>query len=141
MIEINNLETKLDKDGFIVSDIKGVSMLPLLKQGKDRVILSKINKPLNKYDVVLYKVNNKYILHRIIDINNDDYVIRGDNCINKEIINKTNILGILIAFYRKDEYIEVTEEMNKKCYFSSNNSILFRRIKAKIRRMLFNKDE
>ena len=129
MIEINNLETKLDKDGFIVSDIKGVSMLPLLKQGIDRVIVSKVTKPLNKYDVVLYKVKNNYVLHRIIDISGEKLTIRGDNCFNNEYVHKKDVLGILTAFYHKNGYIEITDSFNKKCYYRAKIKYLLRKIK------------
>lgn len=138
MIEVKDLEDKLNKDGFVVSEIKGVSMHPLLKQGRDRVIISKVNRPINKYDVVLYKANNNYVLHRIIDINGDNLLIRGDNCINSENVNIKDVLGILVSFYRENEYIEINNEMNYRCYKTSSNSLLFRRIKYKILRVIKN---
>ena len=135
MLELKDIENKLNTDGFIVSDIKGVSMLPLLKQGRDRVIITKLSRPLKKYDIVLYKTKSDYVLHRIIDINENKLLIRGDNCINTESINTSDVLGILTAYYRKDEYIELTDKINEECFIKSNNSVLFRRIKAKLKRV------
>ena len=135
MLELKDIENKLNTDGFIVSDIKGVSMLPLLKQERDRVIITKLSRPLKKYDVVLYKTKSDYVLHRIIDINENKLLIRGDNCINTESINTSDVLGILTAYYRKDEYIELTDKINEECFIKSNNSVLFRRVKAKLKRI------
>lgn len=135
MLELKDIENKLNTDGFIVSDIKGVSMLPLLKQERDRVIITKLSRPLKKYDIVLYKTKSDYVLHRIIDINENKLLIRGDNCINTESINTSDVLGILTAYYRKDEYIELTDKINEECFIKSNNSVLFRRIKAKLKRI------
>ena len=40
-------------------------MLPMLREGKDSVVLSKISEPLRKYDVVLYqRRNGQYVLIR-----------------------------------------------------------------------------
>ena len=47
---------------------RGVSMLPLLRQGRDAVVLSPLPERLRKYDVVLYRRRNgQYVLHRIVE--------------------------------------------------------------------------
>ena len=57
-------EVLLDK-GVIIYTNKGYSMLPLLRQKKDLIEIRK-KEPgrCKKYDVVLYKRDKKYILHR-----------------------------------------------------------------------------
>ena len=63
---------------------------------------------MKKYDVPLYKVGEKYVLHRIIKVLPDGYVICGDNCINKEYnIKDENILGVLTEVYRNDKKINM----------------------------------
>ena len=60
----------------------GVSMLPLIRQGRDAFILRAVKpgETLKKWDVVLYKrPPDAYVLHRIIDVKNDAYDILGDN--------------------------------------------------------------
>ena len=129
MIEIKDLEEKFNHDGFIISDIKGTSMLPVLKEGINKVVIGKVNRDLYKYDVVLYKVKNKYILHRIIDINDDELVIRGDNCITNEYVMKHNVLGILLAYYDENGYIELTDSYNRRCYYRAKIKYILRKIK------------
>ena len=132
MIEDKDLLNKLNKEEFVVCEIHGTSMFPLLKQGRDKVIITKLQDTLNKYDVVLYKAKNAFVLHRIIDIKDKELIIRGDNCINKEYINTDNVIGILKAIYRKGKYIEVNKKINKKYYLLSNSTYLFRKLISKI---------
>lgn len=124
----NNIEEKLLKDDFVISSINGNSMSPFLNEHINRVVISKLNRDIHLYDIVLYKTNNKYVLHRVIGINDNEYVIRGDNRLLEEYIQKDKILGILIAYYSKDEYIEINDDINKKWYKRSKNTLLLRKI-------------
>ena len=82
----------------------GTSMLPLIKQGRDLFTIEKKGEErCKKYDVVLYRRPPKqYVLHRIIKVRESDYVILGDNCVNKEYgITDADILGVMTGFVRK----------------------------------------
>ena len=58
---------------------RGISMLPMLRQGIDSVILSPAPETLKKYDLPLYRRDNgKYVLHRIVDAG-ATYTCVGDN--------------------------------------------------------------
>ena len=65
----------------------GVSMLPLLKQGRDSFTVREVKQgeSCKLWDVVLYKRGtDQYVLHRIIKVYEDSYDILGDNCIGIE---------------------------------------------------------
>ena len=82
----------------------GVSMLPLLKQGRDSFTVREVkpDESCKIWDVVLYKRGTHYVLHRIIKIYNDSYDILGDNCIGIERrIPKTDVLGVMTEFTHK----------------------------------------
>lgn len=82
----------------------GVSMLPLLKQGRDSFTVHEVkpDESCKIWDVVLYKRGTHYVLHRIIKIYNDSYDILGDNCIGIERrIPKTDVLGVMTEFTHK----------------------------------------
>lgn len=106
-----SIEELLDRDGQIIYTNKGVSMMPLLRQDKDLLIIKKRGlEPLKKLDVVLFKRrkdNSKdaYVLHRILEVYDDSYLIIGDNCIGKEIVKDENILGILVGIIRNNKQI------------------------------------
>lgn len=129
MIEVDNLEKRIEEEGFIVSNIKGISMLPFLKQNRDNVVITKVDKPIEKYDVVLYKSNNNYVLHRVIDINGDELLIKGDNTISSEKVNIKQVLGILKSKYNKKGYVEVNSDINKRYYDLSNKYLFLKKIR------------
>lgn len=83
----------------------GVSMLPLLKQGRDSFTISEVkpDEACRIWDVVLYKRGtNQYVLHRIIKIHEDTYDILGDNCIGIERgIDRKDVLGVMTEFIHK----------------------------------------
>ena len=55
--------------------VKGHSMYPLLRNGKDEVTLSPLEKVPAVNDIVLFRYHGKHILHRIISIEGDTYTI------------------------------------------------------------------
>ena len=102
----------LDNRGYLVYTNVGISMMPLLRQGKDVMeIRKKGPERCKKYDAVLYKVNDRYILHRIIKVRENDYVIVGDNCFRREYgIKDSQILGVLTGIVRNGKHISVTDK-------------------------------
>ncbi len=94
-------EEYLEQHGEMTYSNVGISMLPLLKQGRDLfTVRQKGTERCQKYDVVLYRrPPSSYVLHRIIQVRKDDYVILGDNCINKEYgIRDSDIIGIMVSY-------------------------------------------
>jgi hypothetical protein len=76
--------------------LKGNSMFPLLRNGKDSVILEKcLSSDLNPMDVVLFRYRGSYVLHRIIQRTGDELLIQGDGsivameqCSIKDVVGK-----------------------------------------------------
>ena len=101
----------LRRDGFLVYKTQGVSMRPLFKQNRDLVTIKPYHGRLKKYDVPLYPKKNGsgYLLHRIIEVRENDYVIRGDNTFVKEYgITDDDIIGVLTDFKRKGKSYSVS---------------------------------
>ena len=108
----STIEEHLAKTGKFIYSNKGVSMLPLIRQGGDLIRVEPIKGKLKKYDVVLYKRSEGlYVLHRIIKVRDYDYVICGDNCWTKEYVNDQRIIGVLTAVIRDGKEIPVTHWM------------------------------
>ena len=73
-------EEILEKDGRVITHVVGGSMLPLLHDRESIVIVEDVNRvPPRRGDVVLYRMSGRYILHRVLRIEREEYVIRGDN--------------------------------------------------------------
>ena len=103
-----SIEKQLQEEGFYVSTTVGVSMKPMLRNRRDRVILRpvKAGEILFKYDLPLYRrPDGKYVLHRIIGVCDGYYIIRGDNTFVKEKIPEEWILGYVSEFYRGEKHI------------------------------------
>ena len=96
-------EEILKRDGVLVYKTQGVSMRPMLKQNRDLVTIRPVSGRLKKYDVPLYrKKGGGYLLHRIIAVTENGYVIRGDNTYVKELnVTDNDFVGVLTAFKRK----------------------------------------
>ena len=88
---------------------RGISMLPMLRQGIDTVTLSPAPEKLKKYDLPLYqRPDGKYILHRIVKAG-DTYTCAGDNQFTLEPgVRQDQIIAIVTAFSRGDREIPVT---------------------------------
>ena len=86
-------------------------MLPMLQQGRDSfTVKRKTAERCEKYDVVLYRrPPDSYVLHRIIAVRPKDYVILGDNCINREYVSDADIIGVLTSFTHKGRAYQVTD--------------------------------
>jgi len=110
------IEAELDKHGYYASVTRGPSMQPLFRTHRDMVIIKRPSAPLKKYDVVLYTGGgNRYTMHRIIGVKDDEYVIRGDNTFKKEHVPKQNVIGVLTEFNRKGKH-HSTDELLFKIY-------------------------
>lgn len=110
-----SIEKQLREEGFYVSTTVGVSMKPMLRNRRDRVILRPLQpgEILSKYDLPLYRrPDGKYVLHRIIGVCDGYYIIRGDNTYQKEKVPFEWILGVVTEFYRGDRHVTA----DKKAY-------------------------
>ncbi|MBO5879453.1 MAG: S24/S26 family peptidase [Clostridia bacterium] len=96
------IEQQLKNKGSYASITKGCSMQPLFKTRRDMVVIEPLSREPKKYDVVLYRgAGAEYILHRIIKVCPEFFVIRGDNTYVKEFVPKENVIGVLTTFNRK----------------------------------------
>lgn len=107
----SSFEDELARRGRLVYTCVGTSMLPMLRQRRDLLIIEKPAGPLKKYDVPLYRRDSgKYILHRILQVRPDGYVLCGDNQWRRERgVKDRQILGVLTAFVRDGKQIPVTD--------------------------------
>ena len=104
-----SFEEELERSGKLVYTTVGTSMNPMIKQDRDLSIIEKPKGRLKKYDVAFYKrPNGQYVLHRVVKVLDDGYVILGDNCVNKEFnIKETQILGVLVSLVRNGKEVDL----------------------------------
>lgn len=102
-----SIEQLLKQQGYHISTTSGSSMYPMLRDRRDTIIVYAVEGRLKKYDVPLYKAGGNYILHRIIEVKPDYYVVRGDNCFQKEIVRDEQIIGVLTEVYRGEKKVHL----------------------------------
>lgn len=110
MRSMSDFRTELQKHGKIIYTNVGDSMMPLIKQGRDVLIISR--KPqgrLKRYDIPLYQRDSgQYVLHRILKVRPNDYVICGDNRSHTETgITDRHIIGVLTGIIRNGKEISL----------------------------------
>lgn len=88
----------------------GISMLPMLREGRDSVVLSPAPERLRKYDLPLYRRDNgAYVLHRVTEAGNT-YTCIGDNQFTTESgVRRDQIIAVVTGFRRNGRDHTVTE--------------------------------
>ena len=89
---------------------QGISMLPMIRQGIDKVVLSPISGELRKYDLPLYQRDDgHFVLHRIVTTA-ETYTCIGDNQFELEHgLRHDQMIAVVTAFYRGDKLHSVNE--------------------------------
>lgn len=89
---------------------RGISMLPMLRQGIDSVTLSPLPEKLKKYDLPLYQRDNgKYVLHRVTAVG-ETYTCMGDNQFAPETgLRQDQMIALVTAFTRGEKEYRVTD--------------------------------
>lgn len=118
MNEFTSIKEILDKTGKYTGLTSGCSMEPLIHHKKDNIIVVKNEGRLNKYDVPVYVTpSGKYIMHRIVKVCDDHYVIVGDNMLTKEYVTDDMICGVLVGFYKNGKkYVDCKNSLSYKLY-------------------------
>ncbi len=147
--DLKNVEELLKTRDEVMTRTRGISMRPLLRQGRDIVVIKKPQFPLKVGDAPIYKVKNKkeLVLHRILKVNDDgSYIIRGDNLFFKEHVFENQIVGVMRAFYREGKHCECEKSLKYKVYVFLNRisyplrclwSVRLRPLLSKIKHKIF----
>ncbi len=124
---------------------KGTSMLPLIVQTRDSVVLKRNTQiPARKHDIAFYRRRNgQFVLHRVMEICADGtYTMCGDNQVALEKgIEKEQIIAYVSAIYRKEKCVKMESGAYAAYVFLWTKMplrrflFLFRRAKNKIVRI------
>ena len=134
----SNFERELAQNGYLIYRNEGDSMLPLIKQNRDLMVIEKLNRSAKKYDAVLYKRDNgQYVMHRIIGSDSQGFILCGDNRYDKEYaVRNEQILGVLTAVVRDGKEIKTNSFKSRLYVHLWCDFFLVRRLILRIKRML-----
>lgn len=81
--------------GYSIFSTETGSMSPTMEKGD--IVIVKIGEQVQEKDIITYKKNNAFITHRIIKIDGDSIIAKGDNNnIQDEEITKASIVGKVV---------------------------------------------
>ena len=105
------VEQELQENGHVRFRVKGTSMQPMLRNGRDEVLLkARGNREPKVGDICLFRFNGSHILHRCIRIQGPVFYMRGDNILHKEEhCGIDGVLGMVEKIYR-DEVIYLPDD-------------------------------
>lgn len=104
------IEEVIAQQGYYAGPTVGISMLPMLKERRDTIVVRAKTEKLKPLDVALYRRGNAYVLHRVLYPTDTGYIIRGDNCYSDENIPEEDVFGVLTEFFRKDKHYYCTDK-------------------------------
>lgn len=110
------IEDSLEKHGIFASRTRGTSMWPVFRTHRDTVYIVKPEGKLRPRDIALYtSPDGRYIMHRVIRVKKDEYIIRGDNTYITEHVPHDRVIGILMEFDRKGKH-HTTKDFSFRLY-------------------------
>lgn len=135
-IKENKIEEIIARDGVYVSTTVGTSMMPMLRDRRDTVVITPVSGRLKKYDVALYRSGEKYFLHRVVKVLPDSYVFCGDNrTVLEKGIRDDDVIGRLSEVWRGEKKLDL-DGFGYKFYSKARVATHWlRRIAARIRRV------
>lgn len=121
----------------------GTSMMPLIREGVDRVVLVKAD-TVKAGDAVFYlRDNGQFVLHRIVKVKNGEYIMCGDNQAGLEYgITDKHILAKMKAVIRDGQIIDETNAKYRRYVKGLGRRRFKKRVRGflgRIKRKIFKK--
>lgn len=103
------IEERLASGHSVTFSPCGVSMLPMLREGRDTVTLSPLPDRLKKHDLPLYRrENGQFVLHRIVRVGKTYRCIGDNQFLYEDGVTHGQMIAVVSAFTRDGRVIPVT---------------------------------
>lgn len=131
------IKEQLKCNGEVSFTPKGRSMMPLLRDNQDTVTIGKTGKQLKKYQMVLYvRKTGQYVLHRVVKVERDGYVMRGDNqLIDESGVQAEQIIGVVNSFKRNGKLYKTTNKIYRLYCVIWINTVKIRSVMKRCRKI------
>ena len=107
----NSYQEQLEQNNQISIVPKGNSMWPTLKHKGQSVIIGAKKQRLKEFDVALYvRGQNNFVLHRVIKVLPDGYLMCGDSQFVLEKVDEDQIFGVMLGFYRGKKFVDCNDQ-------------------------------
>ena len=97
------LVDELLKEGReVIITPKGNSMLPFIKNGRDEVTLVRLDRPAEVGDILLVKIGDRFVMHRVFAVDGDAITLMGDgNVYGKEHCKSADVIGLVTEIHKE----------------------------------------
>ncbi len=135
----------IENGGEVSIIATGDSMMPMLTDGRDSIVLTQRTGKLKKYDLPFYRrKNGVFVVHRVVKIVNGEYILCGDNqfSLEKDITDK-EVIAMVKSFTRNNKTYTVESKKYKLYCIFWVNSRWFRQkytgLKRRIKKLIYRK--
>lgn len=96
------VERLLGEGDEVTITIRGNSMQPMLRDGRDRVVLRRYEgEPIGVGDVMLFRHSRRHVLHRVVRIEGERIIFAGDgNYRLYEQAHREDVVAHMVAYIR-----------------------------------------
>lgn len=109
------LQLQMEASGSASLTVTGWSMMPMLHNRRDSVVIRPVAGRQGKGDLILYqRANGKYVLHRILRVKKEGYVCCGDNQFFTEKVADDQLLAVVTRFTRGGKSYDVDNKGYKR---------------------------
>lgn len=92
---------RINEGHTVTLPLRGYSMRPFLENGRDKALLTRVQRLKVGEPVLAEITKGKYVLHRIISIDGNRITLLGDGNITPEHCTDSDIRACVEGFYRK----------------------------------------
>jgi len=105
------VERLLGEGGEVTITIRGNSMQPILRDGRDKVVLRHYEgERIQRGDVMLFRYRGGYVLHRVVSVEGKRITFAGDgNYKLYEQAQRSDIVARMVAYIKDDRRVECTQ--------------------------------
>jgi len=113
-----SISISIENGGQFSMITAGTSMMPLLRNRKDTVVLTKQSEKLKLFDIPLYKrKNGQFVLHRVLKIDENTYSMCGDNQLTLERgITDSDVVAVVSKIVRNGKEIDLNNSWSYSLY-------------------------
>lgn len=100
-----HLESIMETNETFVLVVSGRSMLPLLGRNNDKIVLRRVseNEDINGRIAMFRTPNGHIVIHRVIRINGDAVILKGDgNIVQEERCSRAEIIAVVEQILHND---------------------------------------
>ena len=102
------LQLQMQTTGSAPLTVTGWSMIPMLHNRRDSVVIEPVMGRQKKGDLILYRrENGRYVLHRILRVKKEGYICCGDNQFFTEKVEENQLIAVVTRFTREGKSCSV----------------------------------